>query len=356
MAKPLNKALYCRLKRLFGSVKISMTGQAHKHSQGRGHEDEKTLIFEQDGEYYQVCCPYCSDTRHRLYVNHMFGKTDAWGRRMNFVAYCFNEGCLYKPENRADFVDNLEDLGQFLKEASVRQGVVLPEEARAVLWPGPCKLLTRLEADHPARAYLESRNFDPDEITKKFEVCYCTDSHMFLARNRLVIPIIEKGELRGWQCRYVGELAWKDKNKKKELPPKYFSCPNSQFRSRCVYNWERMKQWQTGVIVEGPTDVWSFGSMAGCIFGNTMTEWQKKKVLSVFRSRTLILLLDPDQFEARRTKQLIAFFERRMSGRFAAVKLPEGTDPGSLGRDFLKEYVREEAGAKGVKVIYKKVA
>lgn len=40
---------------------------------------------------------------------------------------------------------------------------------------------------------------------------------------------------------------------------------------------------------------------------------------------------------------------------FCAIKLPEHTDPGSLDRKVLKEYIREHALEQGVKVIYKKV-
>ena len=49
---------------------------------------------------------------------------------------------------------------------------------------------------------------------------------------------------------------------------------------------------------------------------------------------------------------LIADLRTRFSGNFAAVKLPEGTDPGSLDRVFLRDYVTHKAQKKGVKVCF----
>lgn len=358
MKKPLNPALHRRLQRLFGAVKLSMEGEAHKHQPISDRDtNEKKLAIVQDGEYYRVNCPYCHDTRYRLYVNHMFGKEDGWGRRMNFMAYCFNEGCLYKEENREDFIEKLEDVTGFLCDARIYAGKEVPERMRTVLMPGVCVPINSLKPDHKAVKYLRSRAFDPDVLYKKYKVQFCVDSHYFLASNRIIIPIFDGDDLRGWQARVVGELPWKDPLKKNELPPKYFSCPNSQFRSHCLYNFDSMKRWATGVVVEGPTDVWRFGAMSGCIFGNCMTDHQRRKVLAVFRRRSLVLLLDPDQFEGRaktRTRDLIEWFREKMPGKFAAVQLPDGNDPGSMTRDFLREYVRAEAAEQGVTVTYKK--
>ena len=47
------------------------------------------------GEYYSVNCPHCSDTRHRMTVNHMYGQPDPVdsARRMTWLVHCFNEDC-----------------------------------------------------------------------------------------------------------------------------------------------------------------------------------------------------------------------------------------------------------------------
>lgn len=352
---PLNPTLYRRLRKVFGSVKVANEGEAMKAKVGVGLDDKPMLLFSHRGEQYRISCPYCNDTTHRLYISHMYGKRDNSGRQLNFLALCFNEGCMAREENRIDLEDALNAID--LAEAEVKQGVVVSAEAEERDWPGQCYLVNTLKKSHKAVVYLKSRGFDPDVLAKRFQVSYCMESHWFLARDRLIFPVFEYGKLKGWQARYIGELPWKDKEKKKDLPPKYFSCPNSHFRSRCIFNFDAMKQWQTGVIVEGPTDVFRFGAMAGCIFGNSATEFQRRRLLSVFRRRTLILLLDPEEFESESTQRLVRMMSKKLDrDRFAAVKLPEGTDPGSLEKDFVREYVRQEAARVGVKVIYKRVA
>ncbi len=353
MEKVLNPTLYYRLKRLFGRVKIADEGEAMIHRAVRGLEDELRVVFEHDGEYYRVCCPFCNDTRYRLYVNHMWGRRDDHGRRMLFLMVCFNEHCTNKHENKEKFIESIDD--PVLAECMIKKGVVVPLEARRALPPGPTTPVDRLRPNHPARDYLRNvRGFDEAELAKTYGVGYCTESVYSLAERRIIIPVYEGDTLKGWQARHVGELDWKGPEKS-TLPPKYFSCPGSKFRSQCIYNIDRMKKWHTGIVVEGPMDVWRFGAMSGCIFGNTMTEAQKAKLLAHFRHRTVVLLLDPEEFESRTTRNLVSYMETRMPGRVCAVKLPDGTDPGSLDREFLRAYVKEQAAAQGVQVKYRLV-
>lgn len=351
MAEPLNNVLYRRLKRCFGSVQISGEGEAMIAKAVKGLEGEPMLEIAHNGEYYRVNCPFCNDTKHRLYVSHMFGQKDGHGRSMTFMANCFNEFCMKLPNNREKFSEQVFDTD--IQKAPIKKGVEVPEEAREVDWPGPCVPINKLKPKDEGRAYLSGRDFDVDRLYKKFGVTWCVDSRYSLARNRITIPVFEKGKLKGWQCRFPADLDWKGP-KKKELPPKYFSCPGAHFRSKCIYNFDEMKKWETGIIVEGPSDVWRFGMMAGCIFGNTVTEIQRKKLLSAFSKRTLVMLLDPEEFDSKNVRRNVTYLEGRMPGRFCAVKLPDGTDPGSLDKFFLREYVRQKAAKQGVKVSYKR--
>ena len=112
MNQVLNPTLYNRLCKLFGSVKISNQGVAMEPMPPISVPD----VFDPDklhldvavfGEYMLVSCPYCNDTRNRLWINHMFGQKDADGRRLTFLATCYNEGCMANAENRKDFIDKL---------------------------------------------------------------------------------------------------------------------------------------------------------------------------------------------------------------------------------------------------------
>jgi hypothetical protein len=351
MPNPLNSILYRRLNRLFGNVRIANEGLAAEPRIIPDGDDGSRIIFLQEGEYYRVSCPYCTDTRYRLYVNHLWGQRMC-GRNLLFLAHCFNSNCLSKDTNYQDFVDRMYDPEE--QQIPIKKGVLLPEELRTVMLPGPCTPLHKLPDTHPANAYLISRGFDPDTLSKKFKVSYCKESNYFMAKHRIIIPVYDAGLLKGWQGRYIGELDWKgaDKNTAR---PKYYNCPNSHFRSQCLLNFDEMKRWQTGIIVEGPTDVFAMGSMSCCAFGNTLTDAQRKKLCAVFEDapRSLVLLLDPDQKGSRGEHLALEWFSSRMRGRFCSVTLPEGTDPGSLDRVFLRNYVRARAREQGVKVVYR---
>lgn len=354
MTNVLNPTLYKRLMKYYGHVEVLCRGEAIDYKLARGVEDERRVVMGHTGEYYKLNCPFCNDTRRRLYVNHMYGQKCRDGRRFNFLAICYNENCLSRWDNQQDFNDHIDDTGD-LEEARVFVGKKVEEDKKEVLLPGVCTPLDELPDSHPANAYLRDvRKFDSTDLAGRYGLSYCSDSYFTFARNRIIIPVVEKDRLRGWQARYIGDLDWKGPDRKK-LPPKYYSCPQSKFRSQCILNFERMKRWQVGVIVEGPTDVFAFGEMSGCVFGNTMTDVQQRKFLAVFRDRTAVFMLDPEEYESKSTQRLIAKFKRLMPKRFAAVKLPDGTDPGSLDRTFQREYVRQEAAEQGVKIVYRRV-
>jgi len=353
--EPLNPLLYRRLQRMFGRVQVANQGEEMDARAGFDmFTEEPRLNIRHAGEYYRVNCPYCSDTTQRLWINYKYGKTDGHGRVMTYLTICYNEACTSEPKNAADLYENLSGLDDDLEEAVLKPGKKVPVEAQVVTWPGLVVRLDKLPHDHKARRYLESRRFDPDKMARLYDVHYCRDSIWYLARDRLVLPVYKGGTMRGWQCRYVGELPWKDKEKKHGLPPKYFSTPGGHFRSRTLYNFDRARNWETGVIVEGPTDVWSFGPMSMCVFGNTMTEIQQQMFLTAFSHHTGVLLLDPEEFNKKSTQALAARMKLRMPNRFAVVKLPDKTDPGSLDRDFLWDYVKSEAAEQGVKVRFRK--
>lgn len=85
----LNPVLYQRLVELFGSVKVANAGQSATPFSG--------------GEQYRVCCPYCNDKRHRLYISHLYATSEHRG-----LAYCHNEThCLDRPDNRDDLYERI---------------------------------------------------------------------------------------------------------------------------------------------------------------------------------------------------------------------------------------------------------
>ena len=93
MTSPLQPELYRRLESRLGPVIIANEGE---ELVGWAATDPCTgrprLEVIMPGEYYRVSCPFCTDTRHRLYVNHRWGLWVPELRTDNlWLAHCFNE-------------------------------------------------------------------------------------------------------------------------------------------------------------------------------------------------------------------------------------------------------------------------
>lgn len=356
MQDPLNPILFERLKRLFGRVRISNPGQAMVASYRQKSDGYKAMEILNPGEYYQVCCPRCNDTRFRLYINHRWGHRDPQNGSLNmWLVVCYNEDCYTSEEARLDLYEQVAGIDRVtLNNSTIREGEVVTI-AREMVLPGTHYPLHTLPETHPANAYLAGRFYDPERLGRFYNVGYCPDSHYFLARNRIIAPVYQDKVLKGWQARHIGDLDWKAE----DAPPKWWSCPGMD-RSKLLYNLDNALQYRTGVLVEGPGDVWSFGPMAMACFGSTITGVQQKLFAAAFSRGSGVLLLDPDvrktESKLRKVEEIAESYRLKKAFQYgiAVVWLPDGTDPGSLERKFLREYVADEAGKQGVKVDWRK--
>lgn len=353
----LNPWLYRRLSSVFGSVMVAHEGEEMiARSVTDPVRGTRKLVFRQHGEAYRTCCPFCSDTRHRLYVSYMYGQQDDEGRSLAFLAVCFNEDCLDDRENRWRLRDMIDDRAGALEKARVFKGRELPPTPETFDLPGDCVRLDRLPAGHPARVYVSNRGYDPDRLARVWGVSFCRQSRYRLATGRLVVPIRFDGQLAGWQARHVGELEWKGKDKK---TPKYFTCPGMR-RDLVVCNLDMAKAYKTLVIVEGWFDVFGFGPMAVNTLGVGMSTRQLKRVARLYRQgeRSVVLLYDEDVFRKPKLRKQVGELSdnlrRMLPGRFVHVRLPEGCDPGSLDRSVSRAVVEEQADQAGVGVWWEK--
>lgn len=359
-SRVLNPLLYLRLERLFGSVEVSMPGVRFTPRATRNLLTGRLRLQNlQRGEHYAVCCPFCKDTKHRLTVSHAWGDLDDFGREMKFLMRCWNEDCLADPQNRAEFLRRMDAPRLMPFRTDVRRTRKVADRPPAL--PGVCVDIAARPPTCPCRAYLEGvRGFDVAELSKKYKVKACLSSELRPAVGRVIVPAYWDGRLVGWQGRWPDDIDWK-----KTGIPKYYTMPGMQTGVH-LYNLDRASHWSVGVVCEGVTDVWRFGSMCVCTFGKSLNEEHVKKLAQAFRGRPVVLLYDPDTKEkgekAKRdtpewrswqgllksVELLRAAFPRRL----AVVWLPPGTDPGSMERTWLREYVRAEALRQGVRVAY----
>jgi hypothetical protein len=291
-------------------------------------------------------CPFCNDTRKRLYVSYMFGQKDNADRVMTYMAVCYNEtACMTEYDNRLTLIEKLNGkIPKKLETVEVRPGKRSARLTTAIA-PGPIARLNSLEPSHRARAYMESRGFNVDTLTNYYDYGYCTRSHELLAARRVYIPFYFKHKFVGWQCRLPEDLAPGVK-----FPPKYFTMPGLAKQFMLV-NFDNAIQWNTGVVVEGALDVVGWGPQAMGVLGNRISDFQIRLLINAYAGRKLVVLLDPKEMSKPYTLERVAELRRGLGRKnVAAVTLPDDTDPGSLDRPFLKEYVTREARDQKVKL------
>jgi hypothetical protein len=343
MTSPLRPELYRRLERRIGKVIIANEGE---ELVGWAATDPCTgrlrLEVSLPGEYYRVCCPFCTDTRHRLYINHRWG---LWVPELRsdhlFLARCFNEtDCLARPGLARQLRDVVfDDFVRGRAPDPVLRGRRPVVTDRTVKPPGPeVYPLHALDDGHPAVVYLRGRGFDPAWLARQMQVGYCPWAYpeFPMAKDRIIIPVYQGGAYAGWQARFIGEPP--DKR-----VPKYLTMAGMKI-SQLLYNLDTARQSPFGVVCEGPLDVWAFGPEAVALFGNKLSAAQARLIGSAWREGTVIILLDGDApGPALQAHDALAGLVRQR----AVVSLRPDQDPGGLPRQELRQLVFADALRQG---------
>ena len=340
-------------------------------------------VIHSRGETYQICCPGCGDSRHRLWINHRWNTVDpTTGKTRLSLLKCFNEDC----QEDFKFVLALRDKLELM--LACKPKVVMGEPVKADLdgplqeveLPGEIVPLSRLPAEHPAIQFLLRRGYDLARLEGDWGVCWCENSRHRFARGRIVFPVRQDGKLVGWQARYVGKTAGvanshacqycgyecsPGKGGSKECPncrvgrllyiPKYFTCPGMS-KSRILMNLDAARFWPYCVIVEGPMDVTRVGTperpfVPGptvASLGHDLSVWQRQVVRDLWGHRGIILLYDPDVYD--KTKLLAETLWRYGCRKVVPVRLPDGVDPGDADHKLLWELIRLECRENGVSI------
>lgn len=209
--QPINRDLYNRLAYTFGGVQIAPGDSVSGHYQ-RDLQDPSRYRFllPEGGQRYRVNCPFCQDTRSRLYIHYLWGQRDTQPdgslTRNLHLAVCYNEDCLNAGDNRWNLFKRVYTVNRPLLSATTLGGVQLRTPTlQAASWPGRCLSLHDLPADHDAKIYLQDRGFDPGWLADQFDVRVCVeaDPRFEWVLNSLIVPVFESSELVGWQARRV---------------------------------------------------------------------------------------------------------------------------------------------------------
>jgi hypothetical protein len=350
---PLNQSLYDALERFFGDVVIKDADIPMRYSYFRNPlSDRLNLIIAERGEHYWVNCNRCGDTRKRLSISaYWFHRDRSTGQMWSHLIHCFNEDCYADYETRLELHERLfahTSLNWLHKPAPPEQVKGPPSDfVPSQDLPIGFQRLRVLRDDHPAKTYLLMRGFDPEEIDRLYQVGYADDRRTpLLVRKRLVIPAFLNRACVGWQARCMEELNFKADS----APPKYFTCPGMK-RGQVVYNLDLARRYAAIVVVEGPTDVWRVGPMAVALWGSLLTEAQAIRLKRAAGHAKLVFMLDPDVMQnqtklERNVRRLDAAFR----GRIVKCFLPDGEDPGSCERKWLRDFIQGEAERSRVKI------
>lgn len=345
---PLSPVLHQTLVDRFGRVVIANEGEpfhgsAVRSSHGKGWE----LRVSVSGEYYRVPCPYCKDTRPRLWINHRYGQTDQDGKPFIHLAICYNEDCLAKEGRRWELWTSLfgfrNKSERTLLPIAVSQdtgtGFVKPE------LPGDIEPLTRLSAAHPAIKYLVEHRRYTREMIERWNIGYVVRAvpKYRLAQDRIYFPFHMNGEFVGWQCRYIGDVDWKATG-----IPKYYTMTSFK-KSRCFYGYDLAKQYPFVVVCEGVTDAHRIGGPAVALLGKSMSSRQTQLLLETWAGKPIVLLLDPEAL-IEMEGMLADLTNQRRSAPVVSIRLPEGLDPGSMEQTAIWDFIQYQAKLRNVEL------
>lgn len=330
--EPLCPDLYAVLERWSGApVLIAHPGEEASIGRGTGGRVE---VFH-SGETYRACCPYCGDTRNRLYVNHR------WYEH-RFLAHCWNETeCLKSPDVRNIFEGELiHRMGATAPRVRRGEPVELDDPTVSVDAPGTVRPFDRVEPTHRTVEYVRARGFDPAYLSAVFAVGVCDGSRRYPAMaGRIYVPVFDGERMVGWQGRVpfdapphpeTGKPDWKALG-----VTKYYN--RSGFRkSRYLYGPYHDPGLPFVILVEGVTDVWRVGPAARAYLGPELSPYQRAAVAHRWGKPGGVVVCMGDGEAQEKNDHQAMMLEHELAplgARVVKVVLPGKADPGGLTYD-----------------------
>lgn len=233
-----------------------------------------------NGKEAHFCCPFCGDTRYRMYVSLSTGAVFCHNCNFSGSVVALIQGVEGVSWSKAlkifnDVKGNLllpENINRKLEEMILNSSDKISLEKRAIPLPEEFISLTP-DSIHPvakrALKYLHGRCITNKQILQhKFG--YCVEGEY---KNRIIIPITENGELRFWVARAIGTEA---KLKEKSPSDEFYNISKSEV----IFNIDTAsKKYHSCVICEGIFDSLSFGDIGVSLLGKTLYEAQLNLLL-----------------------------------------------------------------------------
>lgn len=180
------------------------------------------------------------------------------------------------------------------------------------------------------KVYLAKRKFDPEYLERTWKLMGTgpvSNLDNISYKHRILIPFIWEGNQVSFDSR---DITGKHQNK-------YQACPKAreyiEHKSILYGNQEAWKE--TGIIVEGPTDVWRLGETAAATSGIKVTTAQIRVISKSFKK--VIVIFDNEIEAQKQAKNLVKQLKFR---GVKAKNLTVDSDPGSMKEDDAKYLIK----------------
>ena len=179
------------------------------------------------------------------------------------------------------------------------------------------------------QSYLEKRGFDPDQLEKEWglvgtgPVALLDDLNY---KHRIIAPIYWDGQRVSFQGRDITN----------KHPLKYMACPQiREIMDHKTVLYGRQDSWgETGIAVEGITDVWKLGKYAFGTFGIKFKNEQLRIIGKSFKRVAIIFDDDPQAIKEAKILEAELCFRG-----VDAFRIDIEGDPGGLSQDDAKHLV-----------------
>lgn len=182
------------------------------------------------------------------------------------------------------------------------------------------------------KQYLIDRNFDPDELKRKYGLLSCSE---FPSRYsfRVIAPITYQGKVVNFVGRDITDKS----------DQRYLFCPDRTAilpRRNLLYNLDNAGK--KIIIVEGVTDVWRIGSGSVATFTTTWTKEQVLEICKLNLSAAFVLFDNEEKAQKKAQKLCDTLSLLCRIPHVERVELPDDiNDPGELSEPQAR-YLKKE--------------
>ncbi len=299
------------------------------------------------GEEYKICCPFCSDGKHRLYVSYLYGTESTnpgYVGTLKNLAYCQNE-----QEVKRELWDIISttNYASLSKLGLVRVRESGPAEKKELMPMGEVVPLHELNTFHPAVTYLKSRGFNPNYLGKSYGVG-AVISHQHeelrmrkLLTGRIVFPYYVNRKLVAWQSRYAGEVP-----KGSSILRWYYPSGSGKH----LWGFDNASHFQGCILCEGILSAVNFGPAAMAIGGKVLLPHMLDAIVGKWSN--VLVALDPDAGINRNVDLEKHDRQQKMVEQLKGAGVPyvQGVawtpgdlrDPGDIGVKACREIVKRD--------------